>query len=147
MAGFAAQTWPVPWYSLIYLRATRNLAAVRLEKQCGALRRPLAACAMQAGMSAHSAAEPGLDASDIDAGWDLIGDLREALPDAATNGSCAGACPYPCLPSQPTRHLLRHHLHCLPAYRLSRHLWGQRVCGVRPPVRCLQVVLPWSTAS
>ena len=61
------------------------------------MRRSRARCAMQAGMSAHSAAEPGLDASDIDAGWDLIGDLREALPDAATNGASAGACPYPCL--------------------------------------------------
>ena len=98
-------------------------------------------------MSAHSAAEPGLDASDIDAGWDLIGDLREALPDAATNGSCAGACPYPCLPSQPTRHLLRPHLHCLPAYCLSRHLCGQGVYGVRPPVNCLHVVLSSTTAS
>ena len=32
MAGFGAQPWPVPWYSLMYLRATQNLAATRLEQ-------------------------------------------------------------------------------------------------------------------
>ena len=68
-----------------------------LNKQGRALRPLNARCAMQTGMSTHSAAEPGLDASDIDAGWDLIGDLREALPEAATNGASAGARPYPCL--------------------------------------------------
>ncbi|KAK9839262.1 hypothetical protein WJX81_004583 [Elliptochloris bilobata] len=47
--------------------------------------------AQEAGMGAHSAPEPGLDAYDSDSGWDLIGDLREALPDTATNGGAAGA--------------------------------------------------------
>jgi hypothetical protein len=46
----------------------------------------------QAGMG-QSGAESALDASDIDSGWDLLGDLREALPDVATNGAAEGRAP------------------------------------------------------
>lgn len=54
-------------------------------------------CAGQDGMGAKSTPDLALDASDIDSGWDLIGDLREALPDTATNGaSVEGMGPYPC---------------------------------------------------
>lgn len=41
----------------------------------------------------QSGVESALDTSDIDSGWDLIGDLREALPDAATNGAAEGGAP------------------------------------------------------
>ena len=46
----------------------------------------------QAGMG-QSGAESALDASDIDSGWDLLGDLREALPNVATNGAAEGRAP------------------------------------------------------
>ena len=105
MAGFDAQLWPVPWYSLIYLRATQNLAATRLESMLRGSEAPTRTLRHAGRLEARTAL-PSLASTllTLMLAGDLIGDLREALPDhdAATNGSCAGACPYPhaCLVSR-----------------------------------------------
>lgn len=85
------RSWPLRSASLLQLPCGQH------HRYSDKARTNFAVCAGQDGMGAKSTPDLALDASDIDSGWDLIGDLREALPDMATNGaSVEGIGLYPC---------------------------------------------------
>ena len=83
MAGFVAQmACAEPLKHLRAFRGKRPTARTDQMRQ-----RSFARCAMQAGMNTHSAVEPGLDASNVNALKDVISALRKALLDAAADGA------------------------------------------------------------